>query len=375
MKIVVAIDSFKGSMTSLEAGNAAADGIKKAIPDAQITVLPIADGGEGTTDALIAGLGGHICKVDVAGPIGEKVNAKYGIIGKTAIMEMAQAAGLTMVPEQKRNPMYTTTYGLGQMILDAIDKGCTDFIIGIGGSATNDGGVGMLQALGFSFKDKAGKEVSYGAKGVVEISSISDVEVDEKVKGCSFKIACDVNNPLCGENGCSRIFAPQKGASEEEIKEMDFALKQYANLSRDIRQDADPDYPGSGAAGGLGFAFRTFLNAALEPGISIIFDTIDLEKAVKDADIVVTGEGRIDAQTVMGKAPIGVARISKKYDKKVIALCGCASDDASVCNDNGIDAIFSIAKEASTLDEAMEKSNAIKNMTFTCEQIFRLLYS
>lgn len=373
MKVLIAIDSFKGSISSLEAGNAAAEGVRKAIPGAEITVLPIADGGEGTTEALIAGVGGNIREITVTGPIGDKVVARYGIMGNTAIMEMAQASGLTLVPVEKRNPMHTTTYGLGEMILDAIDLGCTDFVIGIGGSATNDGGIGMLQALGFSFLDEHNHEVPYGARGVSLICSISDTNVPVNIKKCNFKIACDVNNPLCGPNGCSAIFAPQKGATEKDIFEMDLALERYSKLCGISLENANPEYPGAGAAGGLGFAFMAFLNASLEPGVSIIFDTIKLEKFIREADIVITGEGRIDAQTIMGKAPIGVAKVSKKYGKRVIGVCGSAAQDASICNEHGIDAVFSIIKTVTSLDEAMEKNNAIENMKFTCEQIFRLL--
>lgn len=373
MNVVIAIDSFKGCITSLEAGNAAADGIKKAIPDADITILPIADGGEGTTDALSSGLGGRIKEISVTGPIGDKVVVKYGIIKNTAIMEMAQSSGLTLVPLNKRNPMHTTTYGLGEMILDAIDNGCTDFIIGIGGSATNDGGIGMLQALGFSFLDKHNHKVPYGALGVSLICSISDANVPKKIRECNFKIACDVSNPLCGDNGCSAVFAPQKGATEKEVHEMDLALKRYSKLCGIALGKSEPEYPGSGAAGGLGFAFRTFLNASLEPGVKIIFDTINLENHVKYADIVVTGEGRIDSQTIMGKAPIGVARLAKRYDKKVIALCGSASNDSYICNENGIDAIFPIVRCPLSLDEAMDNNTAKENVILTAEQVFRLL--
>lgn len=373
MKIIIAIDSFKGSVTSVEAGQAAAEGIKKAMPDAHITVLPVADGGEGTTEALITGLGGSFTQVSVTGPMGDKVMAKYGIVGETAVMEMAESSGLTLVPMTKRNPKYMTTYGLGEMILDAIEKGCSDFIIGIGGSATNDGGIGMLQALGVSFLDEQGKEVSFGAQGVETIHSISIENVPEKVRNCHFKIACDVNNPLCGQQGCSAVFAPQKGATAEEVKEMDRALMRYSELCKGIVAEVDPEYPGSGAAGGLGFAFRTFLNASLEPGVSIILDAIDLEKHVKEAELVLTGEGRIDAQTIMGKAPIGIAKLSKKYNKKVVALCGSVSEDASICNENGIDAIFSIVPGACSLEEAMEKSGTLRNIAFTCQQIGRLL--
>jgi glycerate kinase len=319
LKVVIAIDSLKGSLSSLEAGDAIRAGVRKADPKAQIIVRPLADGGEGTVEALTLGMGGTLQNTEVTGPLGERVMAQYGILndGQTAVMEMSAAAGITLVPEPKRNPLNTTTYGVGEMILDAIKKGCRHFIVGIGGSATNDGGVGMLQALGYGFLDKDGRQVPFGAKGLKVLDSITDDEVIPELSGCSFRIACDVTNTLCGEQGCSAVFGPQKGADPTMIMQMDKWLAYYAMLSRDKYPKANARAAGTGAAGGLGFAFLTFTNAVLESGIKIVLEETKLEDYVKDADVVVTGEGRLDCQTVMGKAPVGVAGIAKKYGKTV----------------------------------------------------------
>ena len=253
MNVVVAIDSFKGSMTSMQAGESAKKGIMYAYPDANVDVMPLADGGEGTVEALVAGCGGEINKVMVTGPLLDKVECEYGIIEstKTAIIEMSGAAGITLVSDNMRNPLKTTTYGVGEVIRDAIEKGCRNFVIGIGGSATNDGGIGMLQALGFGMLDKDGKQVSYGAEGLAELQTITDDNVIKELRECTFTIACDVNNPLCGEQGCSAIFGPQKGATSTMIMQMDKWLSYYAKLAREKYQWADAKYPGAGAAGGL----------------------------------------------------------------------------------------------------------------------------
>ncbi len=377
MKTVIVIDSFKGSLSSIEAGQAAAEGIKRVFPDAETQVCPLADGGEGTVETLISGMGGAIRNLSVTGPVGEKVNGKYGILddGVTAVMEMADAAGITMVPPEKRNPMDTTTYGVGELIRDAVDRGCRKFIIGIGGSATNDGGVGMLQALGFEFLDKEGKPVAYGAQGLEKLVCIGTQHAMEELKGCEFHIACDVKNALCGPEGCSAVFGPQKGADADMIRKMDAWFADYAALAAAACADekVDPDYPGTGAAGGLGFAFRTFLHGVLEPGVELILRETKLEDKLQDADVVVTGEGRLDGQTVMGKAPIGVAALAKKHGKRVVAFSGCVTEDARACNDHGIDAFFPIVRAAVSLEEAMDRENAKRNMADTAEQVFRLM--
>ncbi|HEO0358348.1 TPA: glycerate kinase [Streptococcus agalactiae] len=375
MKVVVAIDSLKGSLSSLEAGNAIKESINEVISGADVEVHPLADGGEGTVEALTLGMGGTIETIPVKGPLGEKVHASYGIIPQRqlAIIEMAAAAGITLIATEERNPLHTTTYGVGEMIKDAISKGCRHFIIGIGGSATNDGGAGMLQALGYALLDKDNQEISLGAQGLADLKSISTDKVIEELKECDFKIACDVTNPLCGAQGCSSIFGPQKGADEDMITKMDTWLSNYATLATSVSEKADSTIEGTGAAGGLGFAFLAFTNATLEPGIDIILSEINIEKAISEADLVVTGEGRLDGQTVMGKAPIGVAKLAKKYGKKVVAFSGSVTEDAILCNQHGIDAFFPIVRRLISLDEAMSKEVAYKNMKETATQVFRLI--
>lgn len=376
LKVVAAIDSFKGSMSSLEAGQAAREGILRAVPDACVQVCPLADGGEGTMEALVEALGGERRRVEVTGPLGTPVTCTYGIIpaAKTAVMEMSQAAGITLVPEEKRNPMDTTTFGVGEMIRDAIEKGCRKFIMGIGGSATNDGGAGMLMALGYDLLDQEGRPIPYGAAGLEKLVKIGTDHVLPQLSQCTFTIACDVDNPLCGSRGCSAVFGPQKGADEAMIRQMDQWLERFAHLAKTVFQDADSTLPGSGAAGGLGFAFRTFLNGSLESGIQIVIRETGLEAYIRDADVVITGEGRLDEQTAMGKAPAGVASLGKKYKKTVIAVAGSVASSARVCNEKGIDAYFPILRGICTLQEAMAPENAKRNMADTVEQIFRLFF-
>lgn len=375
MKVVVAIDSLKGSLTSLEAGEAIQEGILRAISDAEVIVRPLADGGEGTVEALTRGMNGRYEKITVTDPLGRPTDAVYGILEDlhTAIIEMSAAAGITLIDAKDRNPMNTTTYGVGELIKDAIGKGCRHFFIGIGGSATNDGGIGMLQALGYGMLDTEGKQVSLGAKGLAELVSITDEDVLPELKKCTFQIACDVKNPLCGEKGCSAVFGPQKGATPDMITQMDSWLGKYALLTANRYKKADSQYPGTGAAGGMGFAFLSYMNAELRSGVQIVLEETKLEEYVKDADIVVTGEGCLDGQSVMGKAPIGVAALAKKHHKKVIAFAGCVTEDAKVCNQNGIDAFFPILRNVVTREEAMDTDNAHRNMTDTAEQVFRLI--
>ena len=397
MKVVVAIDSFKGSLSSMEAGQAIAEGVKRVYQSAEVVVRPLAegvkrvyqsaevvvrplaDGGEGTVEALVEGMGGIFVTKEVTGPLGEKIEAVYGVIeskedsSKTAIIEMSAAAGITLVPEESRNPMNTTTYGVGELILDAIERGCRHFIVGIGGSATNDGGVGMLQALGYDFLTREGKAISYGGNGLRELASIEDTNVHPKLKECTFKVACDVTNPLCDENGSSAIFGPQKGATPEMVQELDQLLLHYAELSKEMNANADRFYPGTGAAGGMGFAFLTYTNATLESGIQIVLTETKLEELIKTADFVVTGEGRLDGQTALGKAPIGVASLAKKHQKKVLAFAGAVTPNAKECNQHGIDAFFPILRGIVTLKEAMDKENAHQNMVDTVEQVFRVV--
>lgn len=427
-KILVAVDSFKGSMTSLEAGNAIKKGIKSILPDTEVRVRPVADGGEGTTDALIYGRDGVSReRCYVTGPLGDRITAEYAIYnaadGRTAVMEMAAAAGLPLVPENRRDPMHTTTYGVGEMINDAVSKGCERFIIGIGGSATNDGGIGMLQALGFYCLDADGHEVPYGAEGLgvlerivipgkmlvrknsselavadpvdtpivgtaaisgagaVDESCVDDDDFASRLSRCTFSIACDVTNPLVGELGCSRVFAPQKGADAEMVEIMDGYMKNYADVvERSAEGKSDRNTPGAGAAGGLGYAFLMFLGGKLMPGIDIVLSEIGLEADVEWADIVITGEGRIDAQTMMGKTPLGVAKLAKKHGKYVIAIGGCLGDGAENCVKEGVFNECYAVNNVLGIDDsdpeqvrtAMKPENAAANLTTCAAKITEL---
>lgn len=374
MKIVIAMDSFKGSLTSMEAGNAVKAGIEK-VCDAEIVVKPAADGGEGTTEALVDGLGGKIIAVEVTDPLGRKIQAVYGILPDgTAVMEMAQAAGITLVKEEERDALSATTYGVGEMIRDAIQRGYRRFLIGIGGSATSDGGVGMLQALGYRFLDSDGKQICAGIKHLDEISTIESKNVLKEINECYFSIACDVKNPLLGKNGAVYVYGPQKGIQQNDLEDMErkmshFAEKTTEHVKKDYRMAE-----GAGAAGGLGFAFFSYIpHVEVKTGIEIVLDAVDLEKELPQADYVVTGEGQLDGQTVMGKTPVGVAELAKKYGKKVIAFAGSVTEDAEACNRAGIDAFFPIIRGVTTVEEALKPENAKKNIERTAEQVFRLL--
>ncbi len=373
MKVVAAIDSFKGSMTSMEAGNAVKKGILAAKPDAEVVVNPLADGGEGTVDALIEGLGAKKIPVTVTGPLGEKVSCYYGFLEETksAVMEMASAAGITLVT--KKDPLRASTYGVGEMIADALKRGCKNFMIGIGGSATNDGGIGMLKALGFEFFDEDGNDVGEGAAALAKIEVIQTENKNPLLSGAKFQIACDVKNPLCGKQGATYIFGSQKGVTEEQKDQIDEAMRHYADVTKESLGCDFADCEGAGAAGGLGYAFLSYLAGELIPGVELILHATGLEEKMKNADVVVTGEGRLDAQTVMGKAPVGVAALAKKYNAKVIAFAGSVAPEASVCNQAGIDAFFPIVRGVTTLEEAMKKENAMENIAATAEQVFRLL--
>lgn len=373
MKIVIAIDSFKGSMSSMEAGLAARDGILKAIPAAKVVVKPLADGGEGTTDALIEGLSGEEIRMSVKGPYGECVGAHYGRIRETgtAVMEMAEASGITL--SDRRDPMAATTYGVGEMIKDAMDRGCRDFIIGIGGSATNDGGIGMLRALGARFMDADGNDCGEGGAALYRISDIDLSGMDHRLRDCRIRVACDVDNPLCGENGATYIYGPQKGVTDDIKQELDDAMAHFADVSAEKLGKDLRDRSGAGAAGGLGYALLMYLDAELIPGIELIMEAVGLEKELMDADIAITGEGRLDYQTAMGKAPVGVAKLAKKHGLITLAFAGSVTPEAVKCNEEGIDAFFPIVRGVSTLQEAMDNKTAKANMTAAAEQAFRLI--
>lgn len=375
MKIIVAIDSFKGSLSSIEAGNAVKEGILRAC-QADVVVKPLADGGEGTTEALVEGLGGTYAEIEVTGPMGVPTKAKYGIMedGRTAVMEMAEASGIILVKREDLNPWKASTTGVGEMIRDAVKRGCREFIIGIGGSATTEGGIGMLQALGYVFYDSEGNMLPPVFESLGKIERISGENVPDELKECHFQIACDVTNPLCGENGAVCVFGPQKGVKPEEKKTMDQSMRHYAEKTEEFIGKDYSQSAGAGAAGGLGFAFFSYLpDVELKSGIAIVLEAIGLERELKDADVVVTGEGRLDFQTAMGKVPVGVARLAKKYGCKVIAFAGSVTEDAGKCNEEGIDAFFPIVRGVTTLEEAMEKETAKKNMSLCAEQVFRIL--
>lgn len=375
MKVVIAIDSLKGSLSSMEAGMAIKDGILAAKPDAEVIVKPLADGGEGTTDALIEGMNGERIDLTVTGPMHTPVDAYYGYLKdtNTAVMEMASAAGITLVPDSEKNPLLATSYGVGEMINDAIQRGCRNFIIGIGGSVTNDGGIGMLKALGVRFLDENGEDAGEGGQALAKVARIDVSGMNPLLKECHIQVACDVNNPLCGENGSTYVYGPQKGVTEDMKKTLDEAMAHFARVTSETLETDYMNTPGAGAAGGLGYAFLAYTNAALTPGIELILDAVGLEEELSGADVVVTGEGRLDFQTAMGKAPVGVARLAKKYNAKVIAFAGSVTKEATACNKEGIDAFFPILRSVCTLAEAMDPVAARNNMTATVEQVFRLL--
>jgi len=364
MKIVIAPDSFKGSLTAVEVSDAIEQGMREIFPKAEIIKIPMADGGEGTVQCLVNATGGEILKEKVTDPLGDKVLASYGILGdkKTAVIEMAEASGLTLVPENKRNPLITTTYGTGQLIKAALDQGCRKMIIGIGGSATNDGGAGMVQALGAKLLDKDGEEIGFGGGELKKVFRIDTKYLDNRLSNIKVLIASDVSNPLCGPNGASRIYGPQKGATPEIIEELDKSLAHFVKIiKRDLNKDVK-DIPGAGAAGGLGASLMAFLNTELKPGIDIVIEIVKLERAIKDADLVITGEGKIDSQTIYGKAPIGVAKIAKKYNVPVVAVAAIIDDDAEIVYKYGINFLIKVSEPPMNLaDSKFKKYQLIKN--------------
>ena len=394
MKILIAIDSFKGSLSSKEAGEAIKSGILRVVPDANVVISPLADGGEGTVETLVEALGGSLETVRVKGPLFQEVEAHYGILpeskkntseaslktssknplsnGKLAVMEMSQASGITLLSPEKRNPLKTSSYGVGQMILDAYYKGCRRFLIGIGGSATNDGGIGMLSALGFRFTKDNGEEILPIGEGLKDLAGIENTSVPEGLLQCSFQIACDVENPLYGENGASLIYGFQKGGNKEMLSQMDLWMKHYSELVKEYNPAANSEAPGSGAAGGLGFAFRSFLQGELKSGVSLILEETKLSEKMQGADLVITEEGRLDEQSAMGKAPIGVAKLAKEQGIPVVAFAGAVTEGAKACNQAGIDAYFPILREITTLEDAMKKETAKQNLADTVEQVMRL---
>lgn len=372
MKILVAPDSFKGSLTALEVANHIEKGILKVLPDAEVLKIPMADGGEGTVQSLVDATGGEVIYRDVTGPLGDKVNSYFGMMGNgiTAVIEMATASGLPLIPEDKLNPIITTTYGTGELIRYALDQGARELIIGIGGSATNDAGVGMAQALGVSFKDGSGQEIGFGGGQLYKIKNIDYSKLDERLKETKINVACDVNNPLYGPDGAAYIYGPQKGATPELVELLDKNLKYFAELVNNQLGIELQGIPGAGAAGGLGAGLVAFLDADLKSGVDIVLEANNFEDKITDVNLVITGEGKIDGQTVKGKTPIGVARKAKERNIPVIALAGMVDKSAKDVYTAGIDTVFSITQQPVTLQEAFAKTGDWLEMI--TEQIIRL---
>jgi glycerate kinase len=355
LKIVIAPDSFKESLTALEVANAIEEGFKRILPNAIYVKVPVADGGEGTVQAMVDACGGDIIKLPVSGPLGDEVEAFYGLLGdgRTAVIEMAAASGLHLVPFAKRNPLLTSSFGTGTLILHALNKGVKKIILGLGGSATNDGGVGMMTALGARFLTKDGQAVRNGGQGLSGIAHIDTAYLDSRLVDVHFEVACDVDNPLCGRKGASAVFGPQKGATPGMAEQLDSNLGHYANQLKLLSGKDVRDIEGAGAAGGMGAALLAFLSTRFRPGIEIVMETVGLQEKVAGASLVITGEGRIDSQTLHGKAPVGVARIAKAAGCKVIAIAGCLSTDSQVVHQHGFDAVFSITPGPMDLQEAL----------------------
>jgi len=372
MKIVIAPQGFKGNLTALEVARAIEEGVKRIVPDAETVLKPMADGGEGTVQALVDATGGEMMSTEVTGPLQERVNAHWGILSDktTAVIEMASASGLPLVPPEKRNPLTTTTYGTGELIRAALDHGCRKLIIGVGGSATNDGGAGMAQALGARLLDAEGKELPFGGAALAKLERIDISAMDPRLADFEVTLASDVNNPLCGPRGASAIYGPQKGATPELVKQLDAALSHYADV---IKRDLDidlRDVPGAGAAGGLGLGLMVFLKARMVPGIDVVIKATNLVADLKGAKIVFTAEGRIDCQSAMGKVPTGVAMAAKKFGATVIALAGEVADDCRVVYDQGIDAVLSIAPGPITLEQSMAEAERLLANAAECAMRF-----
>lgn len=372
MKILIAPDKFRESLSSIEAAKSIEKGIKKVNKNIETVLCPIADGGEGTVDALVAATSGRHVICDATGPLGEKISAKYGILGdnKTAVVEMAAASGLWLVPQDKRNPLYTTTYGTGDMIRSALDFGVGKVIVGIGGSSTTDGGMGMAQALGIKFYDKEGNELGYGGIQLEKLYKIDMKNIDPRVNRTMFEVACDVDNPLTGLKGAAYVYSPQKGAKPDEVKRLEEGLKNFTKvIKKDLGKDIE-NLKGAGAAGGLGAGLVAFLDAKLRPGIDIVIDTINLRKRMKNVDLAITGEGSTDAQTLMGKAPTGVISVAKELKIPVVIISGSVADDRSKLHESGVDAIFSIIPRPISLNKSLK--NASLFLEKAAEEVIRL---
>lgn len=373
MKIVIAPDSFKGSLTAGQAADSIERGVRRVLPHCVVDKIPIADGGEGTVEAMTAATGGRVIRAFVRGPLGEEVEGFFGILGdgKTAVIETACVSGLTLVPPDKRNPMVTTTYGMGQLISKALDIGCRKFIIGLGGSATVDGGAGLLSALGVRLLDKEGRAVPAGGGGLGQLVGIDVSSMDQRVLESEFLVACDVDNPLYGERGAAAVFGPQKGAAPDMVEALDKNLQNYGEVIKKATGRDVSNAAGAGAAGGLGAGLMAFLDASLVPGVDIVLKAVGFEERVKGADLVITGEGSIDNQTLHGKAPMGVAGIAGKYGVPVVAVAGTVKGDVSALYSRGFAAVVGICPGPMTVEEAMEKADVF--LADTAERIMRLI--
>ncbi|GLH63973.1 glycerate kinase [Parageobacillus sp. G301] len=369
MKVIIAPDSFKESLSALEVANAIEKGFRDIFPEAEYVKIPMADGGEGTVQSLVDATGGRIVKTEVTGPLGDRVQAFFGMLGdgKTAVIEMAAASGLHLVPSEKRNPLVTTTRGTGELILAALDEGAEHIIIGIGGSATNDGGAGMIQALGGRLLNRHGQEIGPGGGSLSELADIDLSGLDQRLKCVKIEVACDVDNPLTGPKGASAVFGPQKGATPEMVVTLDKNLHHYADVIERVLGKQVKDIPGAGAAGGLGAGLLAFLDAKLKRGVEIVLETVNFHERIQGASLVITGEGRIDGQTIFGKTPIGVAKAAKQYNIPVIAIAGSVSDDSDVVRSHGIDALYSIVPGIIPLEKAL--ANARYYVTQTARNI------
>ena len=373
MKIVIAPDSFKESLTALEVANAIETGFKRIFPNAEYVKLPMADGGEGTVQSLVDATQGRLIEAEVTAPLGNQVKSFFGLSGdgKTAIIEMAAASGLHLVPMDKRNPCQTTSFGTGELIKQALDLGVQHIILGIGGSATNDGGAGMLQALGLRLLDKNGQSIDFGGAALSNLAEIQMADLAPRLQHVQIEVACDVNNPLCGERGASAIFGPQKGATPEMVKELDAALAHFAEIAdRDCGKQIK-EQSGAGAAGGMGGGLLLLPNVQLKAGVQIVLDNLKFAEQVKDADLVITGEGRMDAQSILGKTPIGVARTAKQFNRPVIAIAGCLREDYEVVYEHGIDAVFPIIRNLGDLPTILKQGE--QNLISTAQNVARLL--
>lgn len=372
MKIVIAPDSFKGSLTAKQVGEAIRSGIQRVLPQSELIVKPMADGGEGTMQCLVDATDGRILTTTVKNPLGQDISAEFGILGDgiTCVIEMAAASGLYLISAADRNPLVTTTYGFGQLITAGLDQGCRKFILGLGGSATNDGGAGMLQALGYVLLDQDDQPLSFGGGELSRLSRIDTSHIDKRLADCHFVIACDVTNPFVGPNGASHVFGPQKGATPEMVLQLDDHLRHFADLIEKTRGIAIHDLPGTGAAGGVAGALLAFLNGQLRAGIEIVIETTGLAEAMDKATLVITGEGQVDFQTAQGKTPCGVAQVAQRYSIPVIVLAGSIGHGIDALYEKGVSAVVSITNQPMTLDQSMREAASLLEQT--AEQVMRI---